>query len=49
MRKEKRIKREKKEEEGVVYKVKCKNYEKIYIGETKFRMRKRIDKNKKDV
>ena len=33
----------------MVYKVKCKNCEKIYIGESKFRMMKRIRQHKKDV
>jgi GIY-YIG catalytic domain. len=31
----------------VVYKVKCKDCDKIYIGETKFKMKKRIDQHKK--
>jgi hypothetical protein len=39
----------KKEEERVVYKVKCKNCEKLYIGETKFRMMKGIQQHQKDV
>ena len=38
-----------KEEEGVLYKVNCKDCENMYIGETKFRMRKRIEQHKKDV
>ena len=41
--------KEDKEEEGVVYKVKCKDCDKIYIGETTFKMKKRIDQHKKDV
>ena len=36
-------------EEGVVYKVNCKSCEKIYIGETRFEMKKRIEEHKKDV
>ena len=36
-------------EEGVVYKVNCKNCEKIYIGETRFEMKKTIEEHKKDV
>ena len=38
-----------KEEEGVVYRVSCKNCNKIYIGETKFKMKKWIEEHKKDV
>ena len=33
----------------MVYKVKCKDCDKIYIGETKFKMMKRTDQRKKDV
>ena len=33
-------------EEGVIYKVNCKNCEKIYIEETKFRMKKGIEQHK---
>ena len=33
--------KEGKEEEGVVYKVECKDCDKIYIGETKFNMKKK--------
>ena len=36
-------------EEGVIYQVNCKDCEKIYIGETKFAMKKRIEQHKKDV
>ena len=39
----------KKEEVGVIYKLKCRNCDKIYIGETKFKMEKRILQHKKDV
>ena len=39
----------KNKEEGVVYKVNCKNCDKIYTGETKFKMKKRIEEHKKDV
>ena len=48
MGKKKNYKKDK-EEEGVVYKVKCSNCENIYIGETRFKMKKRIDEHKKDV
>ena len=41
--------KKKKEEEGVVYKIKCRNCDMIYIGETKFKMEKRIQQHKKDV
>ena len=36
-------------EEGAVYQISCQDCEKIYIGETKFTMRKRIEQHKKDV
>ena len=39
----------KNKEEGVVYKVNCKNCENIYIGETRFKMKKRIEEHKKVV
>ena len=41
------MKKEDKEEEGMVYKVKCKDCEKIYIGERKFKVKKRIGQHKK--
>jgi len=37
------------EEEGVIYRVDCKDCKKIYIGETKFTIEKRIKQHKKDV
>ena len=39
----------KKEEEGVVYKIKCKECEKVYIGETKFNVTTKINIHKNDV
>ena len=36
-------------EEGVIYQVNCKDCEKIYIGETKFTMEKRIGQYKMDL
>ena len=36
-------------EEGVLYQISRKDCEKIYIGETKFTVRKRIEQNMKDV
>jgi hypothetical protein len=44
-RKKKRREEGKDEEEGVVYRVNYKGCEKIYIGETKFKMGKRIINN----
>jgi hypothetical protein len=32
-----------------VYRVNCKNCNKMYIGETKFKMRKRIKQQKKNI
>jgi GIY-YIG catalytic domain. len=46
---EKKKNNEKNKEEGVVYRVSCKNCNKIYIGETKFKMKKRIEEHKKYV
>ena len=39
----------KKEEEGIIYKIKCKDCHMIYIRETKFTMEKRVQQHKKDV
>ena len=39
----------KKKEEEPVYGVNCKDFEKMYIGKTKFRMKKRIEQHKKDL
>ena len=39
----------KKEEEGVIQKIKCKDCHIVYIGETKFTMTKRVQQHKKDV
>ena len=50
--KKRRKGKEKKENnrvEGVVHQVSCKDCEKIFIGETKFTMRKTIEQHKKDV
>ena len=37
------------EEEGVIYKVNCKDCDKVYIGETNFAIEKRIKQHKKNV
>ena len=42
---EKKKNNEKNKEEGVVYRVSCKNCNKIYIGETKFKMKKKGQKD----
>ena len=36
-------------DEGVIYKIECKNCDKIYIGETKLKVQKILDQHKKDV
>ena len=50
MEERKNMKGDKKDkEEGVVYRVNIINCDKIYIGETKLKMKKRIEEHKKDV
>ena len=36
-------------DEGVIYQIECKDCQNIYIGETKFKVQKRIGQHKKDV
>jgi len=45
----KRTKERDRKVEGIVYEINCKDCDKVNIGETKFKLQKRIGQHKKDV